>query len=83
MATLIERFRSFDDATYSIRVGGVIDHTWSERFGGMRVSVIHSGSTSATELFGHLKDQAQLMGVLETLYELGMPILSVECHLAP
>ena len=31
-----------------------------------------------TTLFGPLRDQAQLNGVLETLYSLHLPILSVE-----
>ena len=83
MITSSDRYRPFDEATYSIRVGGTIDPTWSERLGGMRVTVIHAGNTSATELFGDLKDQAELIGVLETLYELGMPILTVERHLPP
>jgi hypothetical protein len=32
-----------------------------------------------TTLVGRLRDQAELSGVLNTLYELHLPILSVEC----
>lgn len=32
-----------------------------------------------TELTGVLRDQAALASVLETLYDLGLPLLSVEC----
>jgi hypothetical protein len=32
-----------------------------------------------TTLVGKLRDQAQLSGVLNTLYELHLPILLVEC----
>jgi hypothetical protein len=80
MITSGQRFSLFDGATYSIRVGGAIDPSWSERLGGMRVTVIHAGNSAATELFGDLKDQAELISILEALYGLGMPILSVERH---
>lgn len=83
MITPGERFSLFDGATYSIRVGGAIEPSWSERLGGMRVTVIHAGSTAATELFGDLKDQAELISILEALYGLGLPILSVERHMPP
>jgi hypothetical protein len=33
----------------------------------------------STLLMGRLTDQAALHGVLAALYELGMPLLSVEC----
>jgi hypothetical protein len=32
-----------------------------------------------TTLEGYLRDQAALFGVLNTLYELHLPVLSVEC----
>jgi hypothetical protein len=35
-----------------------------------------------TELTGQLMDQAALYGVLVTLYNLGLPLLSVECRAA-
>jgi hypothetical protein len=41
------------------------------------VSRSETGSSRAT-LFGPLRDQAQLNGVLETLYGLHLPILRVE-----
>lgn len=35
-----------------------------------------------TELRGRLRDQAALLGVLLTLYDLGLPLLSVACRVA-
>ena len=35
--------------------------------------------TSITELTGEFQDQAAVSGVLNTLYDLGLPLLSVEC----
>ncbi|MFL7869426.1 MAG: hypothetical protein AB8I58_11380 [Anaerolineales bacterium] len=66
-------------ATYRIRVQGHIDNNWSDRFGGM----ILTRETTAqrlkvTILQGHLTDQAALSGVLNTLYDFHLPLLSVE-----
>ncbi|HRX01992.1 MAG: hypothetical protein M9927_19150 [Anaerolineae bacterium] len=35
--------------------------------------------TPVTVLTGEFQDQAALSGVLNTLYDLGLPLLSVEC----
>ena len=37
------------------------------------------GETDKTMLVGKVEDQATLSGILNTLYELHMPVLSVEC----
>lgn len=67
---------------YTIRVQGQLDGTWSNRLGGMRITVSGTGRHAVTVLFGHLVDQAALLGVLNALYELGLPLLSVD-YLAP
>jgi hypothetical protein len=66
-------------ATYRIVVKGELGEQWSDRLAGMVISLSRSeaGSPRAT-LFGPLRDQAQLNGVLETLYGLHLPILRVE-----
>ena len=66
-------------ATYRIVVKGEMGDEWSDRLAGMAISVSRSeaGSPRAT-LFGPLRDQAQLNGVLETLYSLHLPILRGE-----
>ena len=64
---------------YRIRVQGFLDETWSERLGGMTILTSVRGSQGqVTMLIGQLKDQAELSGVLNTLYELHLPLLSVE-----
>lgn len=64
---------------YCIRVQGFLDETWSERLGGMSITTSSQGSQArVTKLVGHLRDQAELSGVLNTLYELHLPLLSVE-----
>lgn len=68
---------------YRIRVTGRLDLGWSEFLGGLAIE-IHDGEGGegtevTTELTGPLADEAALMGVLEHLYSLRIPLLSVEC----
>ena len=66
-------------ATYRIVVKGALEDHWSDRLAGMTITVEESaGGSSHTTLVGPLRDQAQLNGVLETLYDLHLPILRVE-----
>jgi len=65
-------------ATYQISVQGRIDPTWSDRLEGMRISLDSSLDASpTTTLLGELSDQAALAGVLNTLYELHLTVISV------
>jgi hypothetical protein len=67
-------------ATYLISVQGVIDPDWSDRLSGMAIGLLREEACSpVTTLKGELSDQAALAGVLNTLYELHLPILSVLC----
>jgi len=66
-------------ATYRIVVKGELGDTWRDRLAGMAISVVETETgTSRSTLVGLLRDQAQLNGVLETLYGLHLPILRVE-----
>ena len=66
-------------ATYRIVVKGELGDEWSDRLAGLEISNSENetGSPRAT-LVGPLRDQAQLNGVLETLYGLHLPIVRVE-----
>ena len=67
-------------ATYQISVQGMIDPDWSDRLSGMTIGLIREEAPPpVTTLKGELSDQAALVGVLNTLYELHLPILSVLC----
>jgi hypothetical protein len=67
-------------ATYQIRVQGRIDPDWSDRLAGMTICLTaEETSPPVTTLQGELGDQAALAGVLNTLYELHLPVLSVHC----
>ena len=67
-------------AAYQIRIQGHLDKSWSDRMGGATIQVQSQPPESpVTTLTGNFRDQAALAGVLNTLYDLGLPLLSVEC----
>lgn len=66
-------------ATYQVVVQGELDASWSDRLASMSIT----GETGAkgqkrTTLVGSIRDQAELSGVLETLYGLHLSIIKVE-----
>ena len=66
-------------ATYRIQVEGVLEEIWADSLAGMRISTRkRADQSTVTTLTGRLKDQAELSGVLNGLYELHLPILSVK-----
>ena len=68
-------------ATYQIQVQGVLTQDWSDRLGGMAIDVAGLESEApVTILSGRLLDQAALCGILNTLYDMRLPLLSVECE---
>ena len=75
-----ETRRAFDGpAIYSITVQGAIGEDWCDRLGGMVITAfIPESGTPVTTLVGELRDQASLSGVLDTLYELHLPVISVQ-----
>jgi len=61
-------------ATYEIKVKGVLDAHWSERLGGL----IIASKDGDTTISGSIVDQAALHGLLMQIRDLGLPLLSVE-----
>jgi hypothetical protein len=67
-------------AVYRIRVSGRVPASWSSRLEGMAITVFSTDTgPHVTSLVGELSDQADLAGVLNALYGLHLPVLSVEC----
>jgi hypothetical protein len=65
-------------ANYQIIVQGQIDPGWSDRLEGMTIcQATTDADPPVTTLEGELGDQTALAGVLNTLYELHLPLLSV------
>ncbi len=74
---------------YKIEVSGTLDRKWADRLAGMQItSRVDKDGHMITILTGNLRDQAQLSGVLNSLYDMHMPILLVKMiaednHVAP
>ena len=67
-------------ATYRIIVHGGIDPAWINRLGGMSISERRSDQGDLESiLVGRLSDQAALSSVLNTLYEMHLPVVSADC----
>ena len=59
---------------YEIRLKGHLGARWAARFDGMRLTTQADGTTV---IEGPVVDQAALHGLLRTLGDLGLPLLSV------
>ncbi len=59
---------------FEIRVKGHLDESWSGWLEGLEVKLIDNGEMV---LYGHIRDQAELMGILNKLYSLNLTLLSV------
>lgn len=66
-------------ATYRIVVEGYLDPSYSDRIAGMTISTTDRGNRKPlTTIVGRVRDQAELSGVLETLYSLHLTLVKVE-----
>ncbi len=63
-----------DIRVYQIRIQGQLASSWSDWLGGL---VITPQSYGETLLAGPIVDQAALHGILDELYAMNLPILSV------
>ena len=64
-------------AVYAIRVQGIVDLDWSDMLAGMQILVSRCEPAIHTQLVGELPDQAALLGVVNSLFNFGFPILDV------
>lgn len=77
------KFSFIKPAVYKIKVQGDLHQGWSERLGGLQIKSEESEDKESEDkeivsvLIGQINDQAALSGVLNTLYENHMTIISV------
>lgn len=65
--------------TYRIRVQGCLEEIWSDRLSGMKITMnMQDYQGPVTTLVGQVKDQSELIGVLNGIFELRMPLLSLD-----
>lgn len=66
-------------ARYEIRLQGSLDQRWADFLDAASIRVeSQPGEAPITVVVGEFQDQAALAGALGFLYDLGMPLLSVE-----
>jgi hypothetical protein len=75
---MTDRLTLDESATYCIRVQGSLSQSWADYLGDLYIEVNHESDYPVTTLSGPVLDQAALLGVLNSLYGLGYPLLSVE-----
>jgi hypothetical protein len=68
-------------AMYHIRVQGTLEKRYWDCLGDMQITVsTREYQSPVTTLNGKVRDQCELMGILNSLYELHLSILSVELN---
>ena len=68
-----------EPAIYRICIQGILDDNWSNYRSGMTIEYENDPNHHAvTILTGRLADQSSLIGLLNSLHDIGCPILSVE-----
>jgi hypothetical protein len=79
MKTDAQMLTVHEAATYQIRVQGTVGDSWSDYYAGMTIDIgDEAEQRPVTTLTGQLQDQAALIGALTCLYDMRLPILSVE-----
>ena len=81
MKTSPEKLDAISPAEYKISVVGFLDENMSDRLGGL--TILNTGpeqnlAAPIVTLTGKISDQAALFGVLNALYNMRFPLLSVE-----
>lgn len=66
-------------ATYVIKVQGELGDEWSSRLAGMQITVERKKEGKPINIItGRLSDQSAFSGIMNTLYELHLTVLSVK-----
>ena len=78
MSTSEAHLTVYNPACYRIRARGTLDARWSSWMQEMQLAVEPDAGAPVLTLRGTLRDQAALMGVLNQLSQLGLPLISVE-----
>ena len=66
-------------ANYRICVKGYLDDSWSDRLVGMTIAnQVSQAESPVATLSGPVRDQTQLLGLLNSIYEMHLPLLSIE-----
>lgn len=76
---MIDKYEFSSPGYYRIELIGELRDNWSERIGAMKVLPPSALENKVvTVLQGRVSDQAELSGILNTLHELHLPLLSIQ-----
>jgi hypothetical protein len=74
------KINMFEPAVFRIRINGKLSESWLEYFGAQSLCVeVDEAGLSSTTLISEPVDQAALVGMINHLNGLGLPVVSVEC----
>ncbi|KAA3646746.1 MAG: hypothetical protein DWQ07_11125 [Chloroflexi bacterium] len=65
--------------TYEIKVPGALDEHWLGGNGGMKLSIEYTEKDTPITTITICVDQAALHSLLQRIYSLGLPVISVVC----
>jgi hypothetical protein len=68
---------------YEIRVQGHLSQTWVDYLDDVEISLSGEGDRAVTTLSGQALDQSALMGLLNSLFDLGYTLIAVEYQPGP
>jgi hypothetical protein len=74
-----KNFSFSEPAVYQIKVQGTLQERSSDRLGGMQITTSRKQEQNPVSILtGRVNDQAALSGILNSLYEMHLLVLSVE-----
>jgi hypothetical protein len=76
---MISKVLFSEPGNYRIEIQGHLHQDWFDRLGAMRVlEPPPDADSGSTILRGRVADQAELSGILNTLYDLHLPLVSIQ-----
>lgn len=79
MSQSFQKLNMYEPAVFCIRIQGELDESWSEYFSVQSVSVeVDAAGNAITSLVSEPMDQAALVGLVNHLNALGVPLISME-----
>jgi len=79
-AKIRPKLNMYQPAVFCLRLQGAVNESWTDYFGAQSLSVeVDAEGHALTILTTEPVDQAGLMGIINHVNMLGLPLLSVEC----
>lgn len=74
------RLNMYEPSIFRVCIQGELDESWFEYFGAQSVSIeLDQAGNVVTAIISEPMDQAALVGMVNQLNTLGVPLISIEC----